>query len=239
MHTRRKPNVIYLMDIWYGQVFERKNRLDPTYHRPREPESINLLFQSELKDILQSFLKKEGIEGNNYIVFSWRSETIPMNRVLECTNELVKDANRWKTEYFKNEKMKSILVSDISLDPTENPTWDDEQSRLSRDILTILNENFLKLEKMEGRLQLVHRNKSYSDLMFATVWDIMLAVDSMHLIGCTNPHSNLCQKCSRYNSNFVLEMYKDRAREKGRKCASSWDAIGDFHCNHQMKHHHL
>ena len=92
--------------VWYGNV------VDERLHKERS-RSI-LAFQPKLHEYVQDFLYANNFHaGEDFLVFSWRSEAIDIEKRKQCAGELIQHAQVWSDMY--NITKPPILVSDISV----------------------------------------------------------------------------------------------------------------------------
>lgn len=231
-----KDRVITLVRrVWYGVV------VDESLHKHMTRNIIP--FQPKLHEYVDDFLSFNGIHSNeDFLVFSWRSESIAVEKRKTCAEELIKHAQLWSDMY--NMTNMPVLVSDISI-VKDLYLWHSDNARqeLPKTLTQLLREHFIKVESYTyGRERLSQEHHFYRDIIFLSIFDFILGEKALHFIACTDNQNRLCHRCSRWDSNYVLEIMKRRHglnSENPKRCASSWNAINQTRCDGQLDHHEI
>ena len=222
--------------VWYGVV------VDESLHINRTREVLP--FQPKLYDYVHDFLEFNDINNNDdFLVFSWRSESVDIEKRKNCASDLIQYAQAW-SDIYKISKP-PVLVSDISI-VKDLYLWHSDNARmeLPKTLTQLIRQHFIKVEAYTyGREQLSQEHHFYRDIVFLSIFDFILAEKAVHFIACTDNTNRLCHSCSRWDSNYVLEIMKRRHRLNSqgleKRCASSWNAFNETRCDGQLDHHEI
>lgn len=203
--------VVYISKVWHGDhIFDR--------HIKNQP--IKLQIQDKYYSLVHQMLAQSGVENNGtkYIVLNWRSETVPKSHLQGCAVRLIQAAVNWSSSK-KYKGYKLILVSDISF--SSNITlWGGQTGMYNRELVSILNSTFLKLETLSSRDAIVQNEPMYADRIFLSIWDYILSLDAELFVTCSSQKE--CKHCTRWNSNYVGNIVRHRD-SMNRKSVDKWE----------------
>ena len=154
--------------VWYGIA------VDETLHRDR-PRNI-LPFQPKLHEYVDDFLEFNNIgPDEKFLVFSWRSESIDVEKRKVCAAELIEYAQMWSDMY--NMTKLPVLVSDISI-VKDLYLWHSDNARqeLPKTLTQLISDHFIKVESYTyGRDRLSQEHHFYRDIIFLSIFDFIIA----------------------------------------------------------------
>jgi len=192
-----------LESMWEGHAVialtsYRKLAIPLTDHE-RAEGAWHIGFSRGMYDQADRFANKLGLD-DHYQAINWRSETVATEP------EIIRHCSEYLSRYGNN----SLLISDMSFDPTrvlwngmrhQSDTTKEQQEAISE----LVNSGFRKLD------QLPEVREAASDMGHLSVLEIILGAQASNFYTCTG-QDDICKKCCRTRSNFARNIINEREK---------------------------
>lgn len=183
-----------------------------------------LAFHPSQYTTVTQILSASGIDPDNYLVYQWRSESVPVERLVPCAEELMRRARRRQRLVLGNNHSKVVLLSDLSFSPSVK-LWvmmPDAGNSSAAALISSLAEVFFKTEAAEATRRIA-RDALLDDTTFLTVWDLILAFRATHFVTCVSESpGSICKECTRHASVFARFIIHQRREEYGKSSETEW-----------------
>ena len=213
--NKQPGDAITMYYPWHNEVLSKEKR----YRLSHINQKIELRYHPSLYQMASRILNESNID-NRYIVFNWRSETVPVEHIEQCANTLVNNSRIWADRMNFN-RSQLILMSDISLSrSTVSLLWRNmnaSQQHIRQHLPNteaLLRNNFVKLETNSYVRSILSHSPMYADPVFFSIWDEIIAESATMFVTCTEDDEHVCHHCFRTRSTFVEMIVDDRTHHR-------------------------
>lgn len=178
-----------------------------------KPPRFNALHVAAVQHWISTVVRPNG--DKRYAVFQWRTNRIPADRMISCSNKLLNAAQSIALFGVNSraDDSRAVLVADMPAESNPCGIWEHKKSDTTR-------SDVVKAFAMVGF-------KKYDDYFpfidegVQAVRDLILAIEADWYISCTT--GTICGQCS-WGSSYVTQVLATRA-ELGRLSNTEWPKI--------------